>query len=87
MTAKTMSRLKAKDANCVSHLINRQIGENVHNFKSNLLSERLGAARSLYRSDLLAHYGCVNAIEFSADGELLISGRNSIDKVVECLVI
>ncbi|XP_077296815.1 DDB1- and CUL4-associated factor 5 [Arctopsyche grandis] len=39
-----------------------------------LLDSRLLAARSLYRRDLLCHYGCVNAIEFSAQGHLLLSG-------------
>ena len=28
----------------------------------------------LHRQDLLAHYGCVNAVEFSHDGDLMVSG-------------
>lgn len=39
-----------------------------------ILSERLKASKSLYSKNLLAHYGCVNAIEFSSGGELLASG-------------
>ncbi|XP_042859768.1 dentin sialophosphoprotein-like isoform X1 [Penaeus japonicus] len=38
------------------------------------LSRRLNSSRNLYRKDLYAHYGCVNAIEFSKEGDLLVSG-------------
>ncbi|ROT81775.1 WD repeat-containing protein 22 [Penaeus vannamei] len=38
------------------------------------LSRRLDSSRNLYRKDLYAHYGCVNAIEFSKEGDLLVSG-------------
>ncbi|CAL4087615.1 unnamed protein product, partial [Meganyctiphanes norvegica] len=38
------------------------------------LSQRLNTAKSLYRKDLYAHFGCVNAIEFSREGDLLVSG-------------
>ena len=31
--------------------------------------------QSLYRKNLLAHFGCVNAINFSRSGNLLVSGR------------
>lgn len=41
---------------------------------SYLLSQRLNTAKSLYRKDLNAHFGCVNAIEFSKEGDLLVSG-------------
>ncbi|KAK7488349.1 hypothetical protein BaRGS_00020323 [Batillaria attramentaria] len=39
-----------------------------------LVRERLLVAKSLYRRDLKAHYGCVNAIEFSNDGLFIVSG-------------
>lgn len=39
-----------------------------------LVRERLLVAKSLYRRDLKAHYGCVNAIEFSNDGLFIASG-------------
>lgn len=29
---------------------------------------------SLFKKDLLAHYGCVNAVEFSDDGTIFVSG-------------
>lgn len=70
-----MARAKLKGSNSVSHLINRQFGNNVHNFRANLFRERLAVAKNLYRTNLVAHFGCVNAIEFSHDGDLLVSGR------------
>lgn len=42
---------------------------------SSFLSQRLNSSRNLYRKDLYAHYGCVNAIEFSHEGDLLVSGK------------
>lgn len=60
--------------NLVPHLIRRQAGYNVPGFRRQLFRERLGLAKNLYKRDLVAHFGCVNAIEFSADGELLVSG-------------
>ncbi|XP_067895607.1 DDB1- and CUL4-associated factor 5 isoform X2 [Heterodontus francisci] len=37
--------------------------------------QRLSGCRNLFRKDLLGHFGCVNAIEFSGGaGELLVSG-------------
>jgi hypothetical protein len=62
-------------ANPLGYLVKRQYNERLHIHKQ-LLRERLYSARNLYRKDLLAHYGCVNAIEFSNKGELLASGEN-----------
>lgn len=70
-----MARAKLKDSNAVSHLVGRQFGNNVHNFRANLFRERLAVAKNLYRTNLVAHFGCVNAIEFSNDGDLLVSGN------------
>ncbi|XP_071545634.1 uncharacterized protein [Panulirus ornatus] len=41
---------------------------------SSFLSRRLDTSKNLYRKNLYAHYGCVNAIEFSREGDLLVSG-------------
>ncbi|KAG0721405.1 DDB1- and CUL4-associated factor 5 [Chionoecetes opilio] len=41
---------------------------------SSFLSQRLNASKNLYSKDLYAHYGCVNAIEFSNEGDYLVSG-------------
>ncbi|CAN7994818.1 unnamed protein product, partial [Ixodes hexagonus] len=42
--------------------------------RNGLFHDRFGSASDLYRKDLYAHFGCVNAIEFSADGDWLVSG-------------
>lgn len=61
--------------NPLVHLIARQSGDNVINFRKNLYRERMNISKNLYRKDLVSHFGCVNAIEFSSEGELLISGK------------
>ncbi|KAH7933891.1 hypothetical protein HPB49_018941 [Dermacentor silvarum] len=43
-------------------------------FRSALIRDRLVFGPDLFRKDLYAHYGCVNAIEFSNDGDWLVSG-------------
>ena len=43
-----------------------------------LMKKRLEDATSLYRRDLKAHYGCVNAIEFSNDGLNIVSGKKNV---------
>lgn len=60
--------------NPLRYIIQRQYKDDII-IKNKLFSERFAKARNLYRKDLLAHYGCVNAIEFSEDGEYLISGK------------
>ncbi|XP_069588405.1 DDB1- and CUL4-associated factor 5 [Ranitomeya imitator] len=43
--------------------------------KEDLQRRRLQACRNLYKKDLLGHFGCVNAIEFSNNGgHMLVSG-------------
>ncbi|KAG5672715.1 hypothetical protein PVAND_002817 [Polypedilum vanderplanki] len=44
------------------------------NFQNHLFSSRLSISKNLFKRDLVSHYGCVNAIEFSHDGNYLISG-------------
>lgn len=61
--------------NSVGHLINRQMGRNIHSFRKTIFKERLNIAKTLYKKDLISHFGCVNAIEFSEEGEWLISGK------------
>lgn len=70
-----MGSMHIEAANPIIHLLNRQIGNNIFHFRRNLFRERLANARNLYRKNLIAHYGCVNAIEFSRVGDLLISGN------------
>ncbi|XP_032882748.1 DDB1- and CUL4-associated factor 5 [Amblyraja radiata] len=43
--------------------------------KEGFQRQRLSGCRNLFKKDLLGHFGCVNAIEFSSGaGELLVSG-------------
>lgn len=44
-------------------------------FTAHLYRERYRIAKNLYKTDLRAHYGCVNAIEFSNGGKYLASGK------------
>ncbi|XP_055599396.1 DDB1- and CUL4-associated factor 5 [Uranotaenia lowii] len=67
-------KLPHRQGNILGHLVARQLGDNVRPFRSNLFYERLRIAKNLYKKDLVSHYGCVNAIEFSQEGELLVSG-------------
>lgn len=60
-------------ANPLPYLIKRETG-GLHTLKSKLFDERLRVAKNLFKKDLVCHYGCVNAIEFSDNGELLLSG-------------
>lgn len=64
---------KLSSMNPMGYVINRYFNENLV-IKNKLFKERLARAKNLYRKDLYAHYGCVNAIEFSSEGELLVSG-------------
>lgn len=43
-------------------------------FQSKLFKDRLAISKNLFKRDLKSHFGCVNAIEFSKEGEWLISG-------------
>lgn len=70
-----MGSMTVEGANPIGHLLNRQIGNNIYYFRRNLYRERLANARNLYRKNLVSHYGCVNAIEFSSSGDLLVSGK------------
>ncbi|XP_046689267.1 DDB1- and CUL4-associated factor 5-like [Homalodisca vitripennis] len=61
-------------SNTVGYLFNREYSDSPNALKQNILSVRLNKAKSLYSKNLLAHFGCVNAIEFSNGGEFLASG-------------
>lgn len=44
--------------------------------KEDFQRRRLAGCTSLYKKDMLGHFGCVNAIEFSNNGgEWLVSGK------------
>ncbi|XP_065067254.1 DDB1- and CUL4-associated factor 5-like [Rhopilema esculentum] len=48
--------------------------KNLHLKARQFCRERFLKCGSLYRKDLFGHYGCVNAVEFSHDGQWLVSG-------------
>lgn len=48
------------------------IGERVD---STLFSDFCDKSYSLFKKDMLAHFGCVNAVEFSNDGTIFVSGK------------
>lgn len=53
--------------------LSRQIDDRF-NYCKELINARFSNSENLYRKDLMSHYGCVNAIEFSKEGHLLVSG-------------
>ncbi|XP_032691163.1 DDB1- and CUL4-associated factor 5 [Odontomachus brunneus] len=61
------------ECSVLSYVVARQIDDKVDYCKS-LMNARFENSENLYRKDLLSHYGCVNAIEFSNQGDLLVSG-------------
>ena len=58
-------------------LVDRFVGRTLDggDISDNIFSDWCGKSHSLYKRDLLAHYGCVNAVEFSEDGTIFISGN------------
>lgn len=69
----------AGGANLFNQIHFRQIlsrlNPNSRAFQANLYRQRFQLAKNLYKTDLRAHYGCVNAIEFSKGGSYLASGK------------
>lgn len=70
----TLPRSKCPSANPVGFLCNREY-DGSPNIARRLLYARSNNVKNLYSKDLLSHFGCVNAIEFSNGGEYLASGR------------
>jgi len=62
-----------KETSISSFLRQRETGSR-HQEHYKLLRHRLATGTIIYKKDLLQHYGCVNAVEFSNDGEYLLSG-------------
>lgn len=55
-------------------LFNREI-EKKSDSCDRIISDLLNRKTEIfYRKDLVAHYGCVNAVEFSNNGQFLVSG-------------
>ncbi len=63
-----------KCSNTCKILLNRETLQNPIAC-NHLITDRLNRKTVLlYKKDLLSHYGCVNAIEFSNNGQYLVSG-------------
>lgn len=77
--ADKMSQKSSNNSNIIDSIFRREIGRHPssEDFRSRLFKNRLGISRNLYKKDLLNHYGCVNAIEFSEDGNWLVSGEEN----------
>lgn len=60
--------------NPLSYFVARQTDDKV-DYCKRLVNARFESSENLFRKDLLSHYGCVNAIEFSNQGDLLVSGK------------
>jgi len=57
----------------LQYLQRRELGSKFREDKI-FVREKLASDQHLHKKDLLAHFGCVNAVEFSAEGSLLVSG-------------
>lgn len=68
---------KVRNVNMLNYLTKRTINC-VENDSKCFTKQLWDTAKDLYKKDLTAHYGCVNAIEFSNDGNLLFSGMYSL---------
>ncbi|XP_047355717.1 integrin alpha-8-like isoform X1 [Vespa velutina] len=64
---------RPSDSSPLSYVFSRQVDDKIDHCKR-LVNSRFGGSENLFRKDLLSHYGCVNAIEFSRQGDLLVSG-------------
>lgn len=81
MASRRPQKKTVKGANSVQYLQTRQLESSCmkHNiWARRLLSDRFSNAQGFLPScNLVGHYGCVNAVEFSnKGGELLVSGKS-----------
>lgn len=72
--------------NPINYVIYGQYDANFR-IKDTFFKRRLTYAKNLYCHNLNSHYGCVNAIEFSNEGELLISGQVKYTKIQSCVCV
>ena len=68
--------------NIVQNLYYREISLNSvysspQSSSNQIVRSFLGLSDSLYKTDLHFHKGCVNSIEFSNDGQYMVSGKIS----------
>lgn len=70
-----MKRHSTKTGLVLQSFIDKSI--NGFNINSSMFAKICEQSHALYSKDLVVHYGCVNAVEFSNDGTLFISGTFS----------
>lgn len=68
---------RSKPSNFLDELLKRERKDTIYLSKK-IVNDRLKVAQNLYNKNFLAHYGCVNAIEFLNGGQFLASGKSSI---------
>jgi hypothetical protein len=61
-------------ANTARFVVDRLVCDRPDLSARKLVRSKLDQCKGWHLKDLYAHYGCVNAIEFSSDGKLLVSG-------------
>lgn len=61
-------------SNPLSIIKRERDGTSLSSLKESLFGHRIEQSQSLFKIDLRGHYGCVNAIEYSSDGEFIASG-------------
>lgn len=79
-----IKKMSSIDGNIANNNLQHQLMQRENNlryqsdpqlFTRDLYRRRYQIAKNLYKKDLVGHYGCVNAIEFSHGGQFLASGR------------
>jgi hypothetical protein len=61
-------------ANTARFVVDRLVRDRADLTARAFLRDKLEHAKEWHPKDLYSHYGCVNAIEFSSEGSLLVSG-------------
>lgn len=67
-------KITSSRINVIDYLLKRATSGHQDDSK-HYANKLLDDSKDLYKKDLTAHFGCVNAIEFSGDGNLLFSGK------------
>lgn len=62
--------------NPVKYVSAKQYHSNGSQHQWSFMDQALDSASDFYRKNLYGHYGCVNAVEFSLDGQYLASGAD-----------
>lgn len=65
---------RSKPSSFLNELLKREYKDNTTRLSKKIFNDRLKFAQNLYNKNFLAHYGCVNAIEFLNGGQFLASG-------------